>query len=149
MKKLIAILCIVFSTLTSFSQVTPIIGAGVQLTNNKLGEVVEVGAQSGNNRVTLVGEHFNVGNTDFIQTGVKYARVFPSSVVDILGQGALKVDVSQSGKNVLSFEPGIGAELKLGKAAALQTSVVTVLRENSDLLRPSRLKAGLSLLFKL
>lgn len=143
MKKLFILLIAALSlgTVTK-AQSKTFVQAGVSTSAGQLFENVEVGAFSGHNKVSIVGESFDNSSTARQYfAGIKYARVFKASnSLDFLLTGAAKAHLDKD--VALSVEPGVGLELGVGGFSVVG-SVSSPLYAGTTPFKSLNLKGGL------
>lgn len=135
MKKLLTILTILVLsttiTLTTNAQ-KAFIQAGVSAGVDKVvNENLEVGAQSGHNRISLTASSFD---GTYIKrqylAGVKYVRAIPVLPnFDLLASVAAKTNLSNVAAFV--FEPGAGVDFHLGRGVSFITGLTSPITQNS------------------
>lgn len=100
-------------------------------TSNVLNENLEFGAQSGKNRVSLVGQTFEQSNdVRKVLVGLKYLRVLPL-FTDVSANASLAAKTRVDHTAFYVIEPGVGMEYTFAKNVSLLAGVSVPYRQTA------------------
>lgn len=148
MRKFLFILAALFTISLAAGAQTQEPKAFVQATvatqSGQFSQGLEIGAQTGKNRASIVGETFEAADSRQYFAGIKYARaVFQGRTLDFLltGQALAHIDDSVA----LSVAPGAELDFHLGKNLSLVGAISSPLYQDQAPFNSLNLKGSVGL----